>query len=116
MKDIETRQYNITLSYESVRLPPVTDMLILGKKYPHGKQGVLQAFKYIAPDEFHLVDVNEEDTVEAVLIDKKILTRIPEEKIVSILKTYVFPNISEYEAIKVDLDIKVICSNIKGDF
>jgi len=114
VKHEETYQYEISLEFTRVKLPPVTDILILGKKYPHGKHGVLQAFKYIAPDEFELLEIKDNETVEALLVDKRIIKRLPEKKLISILEKYIFPYIASDEAIKVDLDLKVLCTNIKG--
>ena len=115
MQNIETHKYEMSLKFENVKLPPVTDILILGKDYPHGKYGVLQAFKYIAPDEFQVMNIDDNDEVEAVLVDKHILKRIPENHILTVLRKNVFPYISKDEAIKVDLDIRILCENINGE-
>ena len=98
MNNRESFQYEISLKFEQVKLPPVTDILILGKKYPHGKHGVLQAFKFIA-----------------ILVDKRIAKRMTKEKILEVLKKYIFPYVADDEAVKVDIDLKVSCVNIKGE-
>ncbi len=114
MKPSEGAQYNVHMSFHSIKLPPVTDILILGKKFPHGKVGVSEAFKLIAPDEFDMFEIDEDDVVEAVLINRTILKRMPAEKVIEILKDKVFPYVSKGEAIKVDFTVTINFENIMG--
>jgi len=112
-----TVEYEITFRFETVNLPPVTDILVLGKRYPHGKHGVLMAFQYIAPDEFVFIDLPEEHpSVEAILASKKILRRIPQNHLMDLLERHVYPFINEDEAIKVDLNVILHSKQIKGEF
>ena len=68
-------EYTISLSFQNVNLPPVTDILVLGRKYPHGKNGVLQAFKYIAPDEFECIEENDHKVIGVIFVSKRILQK-----------------------------------------
>ncbi|MEW6429173.1 MAG: hypothetical protein AB1568_14180 [Thermodesulfobacteriota bacterium] len=111
-----TIEFDINLRFEAIKLPPVTDILVLGKRYPHGKNGILKAFQYIAPDEFQFVDLPEShQTVEAILVSRRISRRLPIARLVDILEQHVFPFISEEEAVKVDLSIVLHSKNIKGE-
>jgi len=108
--------YTVHLDFEAIKLPPVTDILVLGRKHPQGKLGVMESFKFIAPDEFDMVEVDDESVcVEAVLINKKILKRMPSSEVISILSQYVFPYVTRGEAIKVDFTVKLSFSAIKGE-
>lgn len=113
----QTNNYNVTLDFEAVKLPPVTDILILAKKYPQGIQGVSQAFKLIAPDEFDFIEFKDDqyDVIEAILINKKILKRLPAKEILSILEENVFPYISKGEAINVNFGVNIRIANIEGE-
>lgn len=113
-KPAEGAQYNVHMSFHSIKLPPVTDILILGKKFPHGKVGVSEAFKLIAPDEFDMFEIDEDDVVEAVLINRTILKRMPAEKVIELLRQKVFPYVSKGEAIKVDFTVTINFENIMG--
>ena len=107
-------EYTISLSFQNVNLPPVTDILVLGRKYPHGKNGVLQAFKYIAPDEFECIEENDHKVIGVIFVSKRILQKISSEDLMPIIKQYVYPYVSDDEAIKVDIDIVLAHKNIKG--
>lgn len=107
-----TSQYTVNMSFHAVALPPVRDILVLGKKFPQGKSGVMECFRFIAPDEFEMFDVPEpEEVAEAVLISKRILKRMPMQNVMGLLRQHVFPYISQGEAINVDFSVII---NING--
>ena len=107
-------KFNIDMSFHAVKLPPVRDILVLGKKYPQGKVGVMECFRFIAPDEFEMFDIPDPDEVaEAVVINKRILARIPAEKVIDTLKEHVFPFISRGEAINVNFDVTISVSGLE---
>lgn len=105
-------RYDITLNFKTIKLPPVRDILVLGKKFPQGKVGIMECFRFIAPDEFEMFDIPEpEEVVEAVMISKRILARIPAEKIIDLLREHVFCRIAKGEALNVDLTMSM---QVKG--
>jgi hypothetical protein len=108
-----TAEYSVSLSFEGVSLPPFEDILILGKKCPHGKIGVTACLQLLAPDDFELVELDN-DHVEALLISKRLLKRMPQAEIVRILQDCVFPRISKGEVVKVDFKVRVFYQNITG--
>ncbi len=111
----EAPTFSVSLSLEAIKLPPVQDILVLAKRLPQGKVGVLESFRFIAPDEFEMYDVDEESEVEAVLINKRILKRMPLERVLDVLRAYVFPHVSAGEAVKVDFTVRIDYTKITGD-
>ena len=105
-------KYSIDLSFEEIKLPPFQDILVLGKNSPQGKIGLCKSFELLVPNGFDIIEINE-DKVEAVFINKRILTKISSGKIIEILKSKVFQFISEGELIKVDFKIPISCTNIE---
>lgn len=105
-------KYSIDLSFEEIKLPPFQDILVLGKNSPQGKIGLGKSFELLVPNGFDIIEINE-DKVEAVFINKRILTKISSGKIIEILKSKVFQFISEGELIKVDFKISISCTNIE---
>jgi len=107
-------KYLVNMEYAPVQLPPVHDILVLGRKYPHGKAGVMECFRFIAPDEFEMFDIPDaEEVAEAVLVNKRILARVPAEQVIELLRTHVFPHMTRGEAINVDFDVRVIISGVE---
>lgn len=106
-------KYSVNISCEEVSMPPFRDILILARKCPHGIQGISRCLKFISPDNFEMVEV-EDEGVEAVLISKAILKRLPAGKVIEILKENVFPYIHAGEIVKVDFKIILSWSGIEG--
>ncbi len=53
-------------------------------------------------------------TVQAALISKQILKRMPAEKVLGILQEKVFPFITPGETVKVDFNVRMCVENIEG--
>lgn len=107
-------KFVVNMEFYAVKLPPVRDVLVLGKKYPQGKVGIMECFRFIAPEEFELFDIEDPAvTAEAVVINKRILSRMSAEQVIEILKEQVFPFISSGEAINVNFDIKIRVDNLE---
>ncbi|WP_319561049.1 hypothetical protein [Marispirochaeta sp.] len=112
-----TTSYSINLDFETIKLPPVSDMLILGKKVPQGKNGVLHSFHLISPDVFEVIEINNDinKNVEAVIVNKMILKKLPKKTIIKVLSEYVFPFVTKGETVKVNFDVHIFQRDIKGD-
>ena len=113
MKEEPGRKFSVQLSFEDIRLPPFEDILILGKKCPQGKIGVYKSFEFLVPNEFEAVEV-EDEAVESVFINKRVLKKLSKEKVISILHEKVFPFVSENEILKVDFKLKIYYESVEG--
>ena len=100
-------RFLMSLSFEEISIPPFRDILVLGRKCPHGKVGISKCLNLLAPDDFEIVEL-EDPLVEAILVSKRILSRMPAAKVIEILRERVFPYIVKGEVIKVDFKVKTI--------
>lgn len=100
------RKYSVQLSFEEIKLPPLEDILVLGKKCPQGKIGVYKSFELLVPNEFEVFEITDSN-IEAVLINKKLLIKIDSTSIINILKEKVFPFVSDSEILKVDFKLRI---------
>jgi len=101
--------YTVDIRVEEIKLPPFDEILVLGRNSPHGKMGILKSFEMLAPNGFEVFEMDEDnELVEAVFINKRILKKVPTETVMKILKDRVFPYISEGELLKVDFKITII--------
>jgi hypothetical protein len=115
--DQSRMSYTVNLDFETIKLPPVTDILVLGKKVPQGKQGILHSFELILPDTFELREINDPEflQIDAVIVNKAILAKMPIQEVVAILKENVFPYVSRGETIKVNFSVHIYQKNIIGE-
>jgi hypothetical protein len=108
-------KYNVSIAVEEIKLPPFQDILIMGKKSSHGKVGMFKSVDFLVPNEFKFIEINNDEKVEAILVSKKILTKMPEEKVIDILQSRVFKFISEGELLKVDFKVSIHFDNIENE-
>ncbi len=108
----DSKRYSISLDFEEIKLPPFQEILVLGKNSIQGKIGLFQSFNLLQPDNFESFDV-EDEKVEAVFINKRILSKIPQEEIIDVLKTKVFPYISEGELLRVNFKVHISYDTIE---
>jgi hypothetical protein len=99
-------KYIISLTFEEIKLPPFQDILVIGKNSPHGKHGISKSVEPLNPNGFEIIDIND-DKVDSVFVNKRILVKISKEKLIDLLRVKVFPFISEGELLRVDLKIVI---------
>jgi hypothetical protein len=107
-------KYSIDLSFEEIRLPPFQDILILAKNSIQGKIGLAKSFELLIPNEFETIEIDD-DKVEAVFINKRIIRKVSREKVLSILRNKVFPFISEGELLRVSFKVNISFSAIETE-
>jgi len=110
----DVKRYSINLSFEEAKLPPFQDVLILGKYSLQGKVGLGKSFELLVPNSFEMIEIDD-NNVEAIFVNKRILAKIPKEKVILILAEKVFPFISEGELIKVDFHVTISYSTIEEE-
>ncbi|HPA72668.1 MAG TPA: hypothetical protein PKY31_10390 [Spirochaetota bacterium] len=99
--------FRVALSFEKAKLPPFSDILILGRKSPIGMSGISKSMEFLLPNNFDIFEINDE-IVEAIVVNKVILKRMPFEKIHRILMEKVIPFMSDTEMIRVDFSVEII--------
>lgn len=107
-------KYSVNLSFHEIKLPPFEDILVIGKHSPHGKNGIQKSFEFLVPNGFDVVETDHEN-VESVFINKRILSKMPREKILKILISNVFPYVSEGEIMKVDFKVTISLNTIEDE-
>lgn len=108
------KKYCIKLNFEEAKLPPFQDILILGKYSLQGKVGLGKSFELLVPNSFEMIEIDESN-VEAVFVNKRILAKMPKDKVIAVLSERVFPFISEGELIKVDFHVAVTYAAIEEE-
>ncbi|MGF1533350.1 MAG: hypothetical protein ACFCUI_06590 [Bernardetiaceae bacterium] len=109
------KKYAISLSFQEISLPSVEDILVLGKASTQGKNGLAKTFEYLVPDTFVMVEIDDHPNVEAIFINKRILSKISVDQVQRILADKVYPFTSPQEILKVDFKVVVHYETIEID-
>lgn len=74
-------KYSISLSFQEIKPPPLDEILILGKNSLHGKHRISKSFELLIQNRFNDIEV-EDEKVEAIFVNKRIVAKLPKEKLV----------------------------------
>jgi hypothetical protein len=75
-------QVNIRLS--DFEIPPMQDILLIGKKAPIGPEAVRRMIDAMSPDQYEIITL-ENQTFEALVIKKTLLKQISKDKLIPII-------------------------------
>lgn len=105
---LEGRRSRISLTMEIARfhLPPVESALVVGKRAGIGPRAMEKALAEMVPDAFALITV-EHPVIEAVLIRRAHLRRVPEEKLIPLILRQCENLMDESDMLHFELDIRV---------
>lgn len=106
MPPTKNLKYTVDLSYREIRLPPVDDILVLAKYSSHGMIGISKSFELLVPNGFETIEVTDEK-IEAVFVNKRILSKVPLDVVLEILRERIFPFIAEGDILQVDFKVLI---------
>lgn len=109
------KTYGIDISFETLKLPLQHDVLILARNAAQGKRGLGRSLELLAPGTFQSFESDMgHEGIEAVYINRRMLTKIPVERIMHILQQHVFEHVGEGELLQVDMQVRISMSNLNS--
>lgn len=115
MTEHSTHKYRISLGFEEISIPPFKDILIVARDSAHGKLGLSKTMELLNPDAFETFYPEDNELVEVIFVNKKILKKIDWDNVYTILHSNVFPYLSKGEILKVDFKVAVDFPEIEID-
>lgn len=79
-----TKNAEINMRFTEFEMPPMQDVLIVGKMAPIGPEAARRMVDVLSPDQYEIIKVNH-DIIEAIVIRKSLLNMLPEDKLISII-------------------------------
>jgi hypothetical protein len=102
-----SRRLHIEVRIGRFALPPVESALVVGRAAPIGSVAMQKALDEMLPGAFERLEVSGDDAVEAIIVRRAHLKRIPEDRLVSFLLDNVRGLIDPAEMLRVSLDVEV---------
>lgn len=78
------RKAELTILFSNFEIPPVQDVLLIGRFAPIGPEAVQRMVDYLSPDQYELVRL-EHPVFEAAVLKKNLLKLMPEEKLIPLI-------------------------------
>ncbi len=79
------RKADITIKLSEFEIPPMQDIMLVGKKAPIGPEAVRQMVDAVSPDQYEIVHLSDHEIFEAVVIKKSLLKLLPKKKLLSVV-------------------------------
>jgi len=102
-----TRTAEVSIRLTEFEIPPMQDVLLVGKKAPIGPEAARRMVDALSPEQYEVVPVNE-GALEAMVVRKSLLQLIPQEKLLPIILEEGQKLLTENMVIKAQIDIVVI--------
>ncbi|MEL7565915.1 MAG: hypothetical protein AAGU27_13640 [Dehalobacterium sp.] len=101
------REAELSFRFSEFEIPPMQDILLIGRKAPIGPEAARRMVNAISPDQYDVIPVPE-GPLEAIIIRKALLSMVPEEKLLPIILDEGVKVTSENNVIRAQLDLTII--------
>lgn len=105
-KSIYSRKATLSLKISEFEVPPMQDLLIIGKKAPIGPEAVRRMAEALSPEQFTLIKIDH-PKIEAVLLRKSLLQMLDEQLLTAIIMEEAGRMISDSMVLRSELKISV---------
>ncbi len=78
------RKANVTLKLSEFEMPPMQDVLIVGKKAPIGPEAAKRMVDILSPNQYEVILVDH-PIIEATVVRKTIMNMVPRDRLVSFI-------------------------------
>lgn len=96
-------KHRITARISEYRVPPVDDVLVLGKAAPIGSVAMKRALGLLIAQPYEHIKLDD-DTISDLLVRQAILKRLKKEALIDFVMKHIKPLIGENEILHLSLD------------
>ncbi len=101
-----SRRAMLSLKFSEFEMPPMQDMLIIGRRAPIGPEAVRRMAEALSPEQFTIIKM-EHPKIEAVLIRSSLLQMLDEKVLLRIIMEETENMISDSMVLRSELKIEV---------
>lgn len=79
-----TKKAEINMRFSEFEMPPMQDVLLVGKRAPIGPEAARRMVDILSPEQYEIIRV-EHEYIEAIVVRRSLLNMLSEDKLVSII-------------------------------
>ncbi len=85
LKNVDSsKKAEITMRMSEFEIPPMQDVLIVGKRAPIGPEAARRMVDILSPDQYEIIRIDH-DAIEAMVVRKSLFNMLPQEKLITLL-------------------------------
>ncbi|WP_127580031.1 hypothetical protein [Paenibacillus koleovorans] len=105
-KRVYSRRATLSLKMSEFEVPPMQDLLVIGRKAPIGPEAVRRMAEALSPEQFTIIRL-EHPKVEAVLLRTSLLQMLDKEILINIILEEAERMISDTMVIRSEINIEI---------
>lgn len=78
------KKAEITMRMAEFEMPPMQDILIVGRRAPIGPEAARRMVDILSPEQYEIINVDH-PVIEAMVVRKALFNMLPQEKLVALL-------------------------------
>jgi hypothetical protein len=106
------KKIDITARVGEYAIPPLKDMLILGKESPIGCIAMRRAIELLVKAPFEHIEL-EDDVISDILVRRHLLRRVSRDALIDFVVTHMKPLMGTEEVLHAELDVNVSLSTTR---
>ncbi|WHH59388.1 hypothetical protein [Petroclostridium sp. X23] len=106
MRREKTKSATVSIKFCEFEMPPMQDILILGKYAPIGTEAARRMADVLSPDQYEVIKV-EHTKIEAIVVRRKILSIISRNQLTKVVIEEVEDFISDSTVFKANINIEI---------
>lgn len=110
--DSDQDQLAVKMKLRVFMVPPINDALVIGKNAPIGSEAWRRALALLLVLPFVSIKIDDDEVIEEILVQKRILKKIPQEKLVGMIFSKVKPFMSPEEVIHLDIHAELLVEEV----
>lgn len=79
-----TKKAEITMRLSEFEVPPMQDVLLVGKMAPIGPEAARRMVDILSPEQYEIIEI-EHPVIEAIVIRKSLISMIAKDKLISLI-------------------------------
>ncbi len=80
----KTRKAEINMRFSEFEMPPMQDLLLVGKRAPIGPEAARRMVDILSPEQYEIIRIKHE-SIEAIVVKKSLLNMLSKDKLVPII-------------------------------
>lgn len=101
-------KHQISAEVSEYLIPPVKDILILGKNAPIGCIAMRRALELLIKTPYEHIEIKNDEVISDILVRQPLLRRIPKETLLQFVMHNIKPLLDPEEVLHVTIDVKVL--------
>ena len=79
-----TRKAEITMRFSEFEMPPMQDVLIVGRKAPIGPEAARRMVDILSPEQYEIIEVDHA-VIEAVVLRKSLINMVSKDRLIALI-------------------------------